>query len=328
MSRGLDVFDFNPAREASLPAADAYRAYLDSLTHPTSRREMAACLDRIARLSTDGAADTGQHQPWHLLEYKHTSAIKALLCRQGWSPAYVNKHLSALRRVLEEAWKLGLMSLDAKQRACQVEDLKRVRMPAGRHVAAEDVAAVLAACDADDSPAGARDAAIIAALYSTGCRRAEVAALNFTDYDPGERSLTVLGKRDKQRLVHLNPAADARLAIWLAVRGGAPGALFSPVSKAGRIRMRQGLPASMSGQAVAQMLARRLRGAGLAEATPHDFRRTFIGEMLDAGVDLATTQEIVGHDSPATTVRYDRRPVRRRREAVDRLRLPEVEKPA
>ncbi|SDG73919.1 YCII-related domain-containing protein [Sinosporangium album] len=60
-----------------------------------------------------------------------------------------------------------------------------------------------------------------------------------------------------------------------------------------------------------------------ARRTPHDFRRTFIGELLDAGVDLATAQVLVGHSSPATTARYDRRPERRRREAVDRLRLPD-----
>ena len=65
--------------------------------------------------------------------------LRAQILRQGWSDAYVNKHLSALRRVLEEAWLLG--------------------------------GALLAACLADDSPAGARDAALIAVLDSCGLRR-------------------------------------------------------------------------------------------------------------------------------------------------------------
>ncbi|MGW6500259.1 tyrosine-type recombinase/integrase [Nonomuraea angiospora] len=60
-------------------------------------------------------------------------------------------------------------------------------------------------------------------------------------------------------------------------------------------------------------------------ARPHDhFRRTFIGELLDAGVDLATAQALVGHASPATTARYDRRPERTRRAAVDKLGTPEA----
>jgi integrase len=100
--------------------------------------------------------------------------------------------------------------------------------------------------------------------------------------------------------------------------------LFCPISRGGNLRRRDGRPAGMTGQAIAQLLTRRLAAAGATTATPHDFRRTFIGELLDAGVDLATTQELVGHASPATTARYDRRPQRRRQEAVDRLNLPEA----
>lgn len=318
-----DLDRFSPAAPQPAAGANAYRAYLDSLHNPNSRREMAACLDRITRLRTGDEASSGEHQPWHLLDYAHTSQIKAVLCEQGWSAAYVNKHLAALRRVLEEAWKLGLMSLDAKNRACSFKDLARTRLPAGRHVPADTVAAVFAACDADPSPAGTRDAAVVAVLYSTGCRRAEIAALRLGDYDRRERALNVIGKRDKQRIVHLNTQADARLHAWLRVRGGTPGALFCPVSTAGRLRIRSGAPAAMSGQAIAQLLSRRLDAAGMPDATPHDFRRTFIGELLDRGVDLATTQAIVGHDSPATTARYDRRPDRRRRDAVDLLPLPD-----
>ncbi|MGH8881483.1 MAG: site-specific integrase, partial [Stackebrandtia sp.] len=183
---------------------DPYTTYLDTLINPTSRREMATCLDRIVTLCTDGAVTSGRYQPWHRLTYRETAWIKALLTRQGWSASYVNKHLAALRRVLEEAWRLGMMPLDQRERASAVSDLKTTRLPAGRHVSASTVAAVLSACDGDGSPAGRRDAAIIAALYSTGCRRAEIAALSLSDYDPLERSLIVMGKRDKQRMVYLN----------------------------------------------------------------------------------------------------------------------------
>ena len=306
-----------------VPAPDPYRVYLDSLASAESRRTMAGCLDRIARLLSGRPEASGAGAPWHLLRYEHTARIRALLLESGRSPASVNKHLVALRRVLREAWRLGLMSAEDYQRAADLPAVEHTRLPVGGHVPPEVVGAVLAACQADPSPAGRRDAAVVAVLYSTGCRRAEVAALTLADYDAAARSLRVRGKRNKERLVYLTGQAVGLLERWLAVRGPAAGALFCPISRAGRLRTRDGAPAAMSGQAVADILTRRLAQAGAARRTPHDFRRTFIGELLDAGVDLATAQALAGHASPATTARYDRRPEHRRREAVDRLTLPE-----
>ncbi|WP_308164500.1 tyrosine-type recombinase/integrase [Nonomuraea sediminis] len=297
------------------PARDPYHVYLDSLTSPESRRTMRGCLDRLAKLLTGDEAATGAGQPWHLLRYEHTVRIRSLLTDQGWSPAYVNKHLVALRRVLKEAWRLGQTSSEDYARASDLAPVRQTRLPTGHHVAKEVVGAALSTCD--DSTAGIRDAALIATLYSTGCRRAELAGLMLADYDPGARSLRVRGKRDKERLVYLTTDAIGLLERWLAVRGGSAGPLFSPISKAGRIR-----PRPLSGQGIADILSRRLGEAGASRRTAHDFRRTFIGELLDAGVDLATAQALVGHSSPATTARYDRRPERTRREAVDRLTLP------
>ncbi|MFI6600950.1 tyrosine-type recombinase/integrase [Nonomuraea sp. NPDC050536] len=297
------------------PARDPYHVYLDSLTSPESRRTMRGCLDRLAKLLTGDQDATGAGQPWHLLRYEHTVRIRTLLTGQGWSPAYVNKHLVALRRVLKEAWRLGQTSTEDYARASDLAPVRQTRLPTGHHVAREVVGAALSTCD--DSVAGIRDAALIATLYSTGCRRAELAGLTLADYDPGARSLRVRGKRDKERLVYLTTDAIGLLERWLAVRGGEVGPLFSPISKAGRIR-----PRPLSGQGIADILSRRFGEAGASRRTAHDFRRTFIGELLDAGVDLATAQALVGHSSPATTARYDRRPERTRREAVDRLTLP------
>ncbi|MBP2704188.1 tyrosine-type recombinase/integrase [Microbispora sp. RL4-1S] len=302
---------------AQQPPRDPYEVYLDGLPSPESRRTMRGCLDRIARLITGDPHATGAGQPWELLRYEHTVRLRTLMREQGWSPSHVNKHLVALRRVLKEAWRLGLMTGEDYQRAADLPAYKHTRVPAGRHVESGALVSVLRVCDDDHSPAGRRDGALLATLYSTGCRRAELAGLTLADFDPGARSLRVRGKGDKERLVYLTVEAVERLDLWLAVRGGEPGPLFCPVNKAGRLRL-----SHMTGQAVADIVSRRLAAAGAARRTPHDFRRTFIGELLDAGVDLATAQALVGHASPATTARYDRRPERRRREAVDRLRMP------
>ncbi|MEV8634214.1 tyrosine-type recombinase/integrase [Streptosporangium sp. NPDC051023] len=311
-----------PPRTAVEPARDPYRVYLDSLSSPESRRAMRGCLDRLAALVSGDEVSSGAGQPWHLLRYEHTVRIRALMTERGWSPAYVNKHLVALRRVLREAWRLGQMTAEEYQRAADLPTVEHTRLPTGQHVPPEVVGAALAACDGDGSPAGVRDAALLAVLYSTGCRRAEIAGMTLGDYDPASRSLRVRGKRDKERLAYLTAEAVGRMERWLAVRGRPAGALFCPISRYGSLRGTETGPAAMTGQAIADVLAKRLAQAGAAPRTPHDFRRTFIGELLDAGVDLATAQALVGHSSPATTARYDRRPERRRREAVDRIPLP------
>jgi site-specific recombinase XerD len=313
------------------PERDPYRVYLDRLDSEGSRRTMRGCLDRIARIIAmdETGTVTGAGRPWWRLRYEHTTRIRAALRERtgehggpAYSPASVNKHLVALRQVLRECWRLGLMSAEDYQRAADLKSVEGSRLPRGHHLPGQALGAALAVCDEDLSPAGRRDAALLGVLYSTGARRAEIAGLALTDYDPAERSLRVRGKRGKERLVYVTVEAAARLDAWIAVRGRAPGALFPPVSKGGRCRSSDGRLSHPTGQAIAGIVTRRLTQAGVDPHTPHDFRRTFIGELLDAGVDLATAQQLAGHASPATTARYDRRPQRRRREAVDRLHLP------
>lgn len=74
---------------------------------------------------------------------------------------------------------------------------------------------------------------------------------------------------------------------WLAVRGTHPGTLFHPLRKGGRIELR-----SMSDQAVLDILQSRGKEASIASFSPHDFRRTFISNLLDAGADISTVQKL------------------------------------
>ena len=64
--------------------------------------------------------------------------------------------------------------------------------------------------------------------------------------------------------------------------------------------------------------------AWLKPTSPHDLRRTFAGDLLDARVDLSTVQELMGHASPTTAQHYDRRNARRERAAALRVRMPYV----
>lgn len=107
------------------------------------------------------------------------------------------------------------------------------------------------------------------------------------------------------------------LAEWLNLRGDTPGALFLSVNKGGKVSSRRLQPT-----AIYNMIEQRRKTAGLKKITPHDFRRTFISNLLDEHVDAVTITKLTGHASVDLLKRYDRRPERAKMDAVKKLDLP------
>jgi Phage integrase family len=162
-----------------------------------------------------------------------------------------------------------------------------------------------------------RDTALVALAYAGGFRRAELVALDVTDYDREAGRLRVVGKGNKERAVFISNGARDALHAWLRVRGPAPGPLLLPVDRHGRVLARR-----LTEQTVYDRLRYLAERAGVAAFSPHDCRRSLAGDLLDAGVDLATVQALLGHASPATTARDDRRGERAVRQAAERVLVP------
>jgi integrase len=155
-------------------------------------------------------------------------------------------------------------------------------------------------------------------MYSGGLRREEVTTLNVADYDGESGKLIVRGKRSKVRTAYLVEGAMAALKDWLAVRGDQPGPLFLAVNKGGHLKHGRRL----TPQAIYSLLARRAEHAEVESFTPHDLRRTFVSDLLDAGVDIVTVARMAGHSNVQTTARYDRRPEQVKQKASQLLRVP------
>lgn len=302
---------------SNLPAdQNPVLVYLGSLA-AGSRRTMKQALDRMAILLTGDDQARAELIPWGRLRFQHTAALRAALMER-YAPSTVNKMLSALRGVLRRAWRLGQMTADQYQAAIDLDPVPttRIDQAAGRALSPGELAALIGGCD-DGTLAGARDAAMIALLYACGLRRAEVAALDVDDYDPTLATLTVTGKRNRTRSMPVPGGAEAALLDWLDLRGPWAGPLFVRIPKGGRMTKER-----LTDQGVYVILHRRAEGAGVDAFSPHDLRRTYAGDLLDAGADLVTVQKLMGHSDPRTTAGYDRRGERVKREAAGRLYVP------
>lgn len=296
------------------------------LLGPGSRRVQQTALQAALRHLTAAEAPLSHPEavqrllgfPWHHLRYQHTARLRQLLVDSGYRPATVNRILCAVRGVLGQAWRLGLMSTDDYHRTRDVASLPTNSLLAGRALSHGEIGALLRACFDDERPAGARDAALLAVLYGAGLRRFEAAGLELRDFVATDNSLTVRkAKHDHQRVVYLPDGARTALDAWLALRGDQDGPLFCPVTQRGEV-----VPRSMTGQAIYYLLARRARKAGLRDLSPHDLRRSFVTHLLGAGADVLSVQRLAGHKDAKTTLRYDRRGEEAKKASVQLLHVP------
>jgi integrase len=212
------------------------------------------------------------------------SGCRSLL-EENYLPATANRMLSALRGVLKECWHSGRLGMEEYRLAVDVEPVRGEPEPRGR---------------------------------------AEAVALELADLDLDSGQLRVRrGKGRKPRPVSLPVSGLPALQDWLEVRGSEPGPLFCAVLKNGRlVRDPQAQLQGLSGSAVWTICQERGRKAGIQPPAPHDLRRTWTGDLLEAGADLATVQKMAGHASVSTTGRYDRRDHSVQRKAARQLHVP------
>lgn len=147
---------------------------------------------------------------------------------------------------------------------------------------------------------GLRDQAILELLYSTGMRVSELLALDLSDVDRQSAIVKVQGKGKKERILPVGKVALAALDNYLARR-----------HELGCNKASQAIFISQRGNRIpdAKSIRRRIEKYAAAvgiqkKITPHTFRHTFATHMLNAGADLRSVQELLGHASLSTTQIY------------------------
>jgi site-specific recombinase XerD len=328
------------------PSQQPAMVYVQSLGKGSQRTIQGALFSLVQLMLPD--QELGEDAivvfPWEQLRFEHTSVLRARLADR-YKPSTANKHIAALRGVLKAAWQLELMTAEDYHKAANIKNVRGASLPVGRSLKEGELRVLLLTCQQDRTTKGCRDLALIALLFATGLRRQEITLLDYTDYDRETHALRVRGKGQKERLVYVEaPGAYEALHTWLLQRGEESGPLFVRIRRGGHLvrsviitlgspyyKEENGEPPLLTAslqrlteQGIYAIVLERVEASGILPLTTHDFRRNFIGELLDNGVDLSTAQKLAGHASPTTTARYDRRPEATKKRAAGTLHVPVI----
>jgi len=154
----------------------------------------------------------------------------------------------------------------------------------------------------DDSvPLGARDRAILELLYATGVRVSELTAVDFDDLDLGEAVMRVRGKGMKERMVPVGSKAVEAVRSYLRRRGE-----LEPRMGSGRDALFLNFRGTrLNVRSVRRIVNRYIHECAITrKVSPHTLRHSFATHLLDAGADLRSIQELLGHASLSTTQKY------------------------
>jgi integrase/recombinase XerC len=236
--------------------------------------------------------ERGNVTDWKRVDNQHVRVFAARAHAGGLSPRSVQRRLSAVRSFFGYLVREGIA---ASNPAVDIRAPKAAkRLPGTLDV---DQITQLLQVPGDDALA-VRDRAIMELFYSSGLRLAELVGLGLTDIDLADRTVRVLGKGAKTRIVPVGRKACEAIRAWLKERAALAGidetALF--VGRNGE---------RLKPRAIQLRIAQWARRAGLpARVYPHLFRHSFATHLLESSKDLRGVQELLGHADISTTQVY------------------------
>jgi integrase/recombinase XerC len=229
---------------------------------------------------------------WKRVDSQHVRVFAARSHAAGLNPRSVQRRLSAARGFFNY---LTRESVVASNPAVDIRAPKAARRLPGTL----DVDQICQLLDIPGNDALAvRDRAIMELFYSSGLRLAELVGLSITDIDLADRTVRVLGKGTKTRVVPVGRKACDAIRAWLRER-----AALANVDETALFVGRNGT--RLKARAVQLRIAMWARRKGLpSRVYPHLFRHSFATHLLESSKDLRGVQELLGHADISTTQVY------------------------
>ncbi len=260
---------------------------LDSVPSPNSRRNYAKALDDLFTLSAGRPLTRAL-----LMEYR--ASMEAL------APSTVNVRLSAIRKLVAEARKNGLIGIEDAARLSEVPNIPQKGTRLGNWLTREQARELLAVPDRSTLK-GKRDYVLLAMLVGCALRREELAALDVDTIQLREGRWVLADLEGKGRRVHTVaiPAwVKQGINTWMTAAGVEDGRLLRAVSKHGKVKE------SMSGWAVWSVVEQSAKEIGIERFGAHDLRRTCAKLCRKNGGNIEQIKFLLGHSSIQTTERY------------------------
>lgn len=290
------------------PDLDAFLRHLDG-----EKNASPHTLDNYARDIAQFAArqwpDAAPPLPWASVTRLHARSFLAHVQQNGASPATTGRKLSSLRSFFKFLHREGRVELNPFAGLPQPRRDRNLPeiLSTGEVGRLLDAPATLLAARKEPDPyhtyAAARDTAILELLYSCGIRLSELTSLRENRIDLLGGVIRVLGKGKKERMCPMGGPAIHALHEALQAREPFLASLGLFKRPPALFLNKHGTP--LSNRSIQRMMKTMLTAAGLhPEFSPHALRHSFATHLLDAGADLRSVQELLGHSSLSTTQIY------------------------
>jgi integrase/recombinase XerC len=298
-------------------AIRAFEAFIENeknLSRHTKRCYLSDLgqFEAFLRKTVTGSPEVHDVVVWNELDHMTIRSFLSYLYRKGVKKVTIGRKIASLRSFFNYL----LREKKVKHNPAEMVQTPKAEKRLPVYLPVDEIFSLLSLTFKPD-PFGLRDKAILELLYSSGIRVSELTGLNLGDIDLRQNLMKVRGKGRKERIVPAGNHALTAVRDYLEKRGELLGRkaedyVDPPLFVNGR-------GTRLTPRSVARLLDKYVKMSGInRKIGPHTLRHTFATHLLDAGADLRSIQELLGHENLSTTQKYTSVSVSRLMEVYDK----------